>query len=206
MAEPTVTVHRFDDVVVTVDLVEFLDEIGEVDVELQTRLNAELEAYVEENSEFYGETWYNLFAERDSGKVLRLALAKTLDVDPDDPYPLYGFCTANWDNVLSDDFGGTLWGTSEGLFLTVESDGFGMNKTVELRPVSCSEPVVVIAAGSSHIRLGCTSCTFHLETTHHVVDWEQLTRPDPDPSFSDVPRDGLFCPICGQPVVAELLI
>lgn len=200
MAEATVTVHDFDDVTISVDLVEFLDEIGEIDPELQERLNAELDFYVQTHAEYYGESWYNLTAEKDSdsGKVLRLALAATLGVDSDDPYPLYAFTTSNWDNLLSQDFGGTVWGTSKGEFLTVESDGLWLKQRVELRPIDCSEPVWVIATASSHARLGCTVCSFHLDTTCDRLDWAELTRPDPQ--SSEDPCEGLFCPRCGHPV------
>lgn len=202
--EATIDVHRVDDVTVTVDTDAFLEAIGPVDRKVEDALNEALDAYVDEHAYYQSECWYSLSYERDSQKVLRAALATALGTEVGDVSTDYGFSTCNWENALSADFGGTLWEIADGRrFLTIESGDRGfMNATVSVGSVECEEPVYVIEHGSRWVMIGCTECDCRLDTAHDRIAWTELTRQDDD----GWALDGLFCPQCGHPMIAEVWI
>lgn len=77
-----------------------------------------------------------------------------------------------------------------------------MRAVVEVRAVECEEPAHVIAYNSSELAIGCTDCEYSLETGVDRVDWTDLTRAGDE----GLPLEGLFCPKCGYPMVAEVWI
>ncbi|GAA4100947.1 hypothetical protein [Actinomadura miaoliensis] len=202
--EATIAVHRPDDVTFTVDTDAFLGAIGPTDKKVQDALNEALDAYVDEHAYYHSERWYSLLHERDSRKVLREALASSLGLDTDEVSADYEFCTGDWESVLSEDFGGTLWDTADGRrFLTIESGDRGfMNTTVGVRSVECEEPAYVIASCSQWVMIGCTACEYCVDTAHERVTWTNLTRQDDD----GWALDDLFCPRCGHRMIAEVWI
>lgn len=202
--EATVTVHRVDDVTFSVDTGAFLDAIGSVDRKIEDALNDALDAYVDEHAYYHSERWYSLTYERDGHKVLRECLAATLGLDVDDVTSDYGFCTCNWENVLSEDFGGTLWNAADGRrWLTLESGARGsMNALVGVRAVTCEEPAYTIEVASRHVMLGCTPCEYRLDTSSERITWSDLTRDDGE----GWALDGLFCPRCDHAVTAAVHI
>ena len=201
--EARIDVHRVDDVTFTVDTNAFLDAIGPTDRKVEDALNEALDAYVDEHAYYASERWYNLLYERDSGKVLHHAMATALGVDADEVSTDYGFCTCNWENLLSDDLGGTLWDIADGRrYLTIESGDHGfMNATVGVRAVECDEPAYVIETSSRWVMIGCTECDHSLDTANDRVAWTDLTRNDDGWALDD-----LFCPRCGHAMVAEVWI
>ncbi|TDB89137.1 hypothetical protein E1264_09200 [Actinomadura sp. KC216] len=200
--EVSIDVHRLDDVTFTVDTGEFLEAIGPVDRKVEDALNEALDAFVDEHAYYQSERWYSLLHERDSQKVLHHALATALGIDTDEVSTDYSFCTCNFENHLSEDFGGTVWDITDGRrFLTIESGARGfMNASVEVRAITCEEPSYVIAVNSTEVQIGCTACEFTLDTGHERVIWTDLTREDED----GWARDGLFCPRCQAPLTAEV--
>jgi len=198
-----INVHRADDVTFTIDTDEFLDAIGPVAKDVEATLNETLDQSTNELAEYAGQHWYALNGGRDRHNVLGSALAKALGVSDDDLAPDYTFCTSNWTNVLSEDFGGTLWHVKDGRqFLTIESGDAGrMKASVDVREADCQDPSYVIATCSSDVMLGCTNCRFALDTAHQRVAWERLTR-----SGSEGVSEGLHCPDCGEPVISEVWI
>jgi hypothetical protein len=172
-----IEVHAVDDVTAHLDTAELLDAVGAVDRQLEDAVNQALDAYVDEHAYGRYERWYNLSAEPNTERVLRTALATALQIHPNDLTADYSFSTRNWENLLSEDFGGTLWRTT-------------------------AEPEYVIVSCSSNVLIGCTRCGFALDTAHERVSWRQLTRTDSDGWVCD----GLFCPTCDAPVATECWI
>jgi len=204
MLEVESSVHAADDVTFMVDTDAVLDAIGPVDPKIEDALNTALDAYVDDHAYYASEQWYSLLHERDSQEVLRTALASALGIDPEDVSSDYGWCTCNWENILSEDMGGSLWDVADGRrYLTIESGERGfMNAVVGVRSVDCEEPEYVIATATRWVMLGCTECDFIVDTAHEHVRWTELTRLDDD----GWPQDGLFCPRCGHSLSAEIWI
>jgi hypothetical protein len=197
-----IDVHSADDVTLIVETNEFLDAIGPVDDKIERALDEALEAYVDEHAYYHSERWYSLIHERDSQEVLRGGLATALDIDSDDISADYSFCTCNWQNNLSEDFGGTLWTVADGhRYLTIESGEHGyMNSAVGVRSVEYDEPEYLIVHSTSEVMIGCTECDFGLDTAHDRIEWADLTRQDDD----EYALDDLFCPRCGHTMVAQV--
>jgi hypothetical protein len=200
----TINVHRSDDVTFGLDTDEFLDGVGPVDDKIEVTLNEVLDAYLEAHAEYDSQCWYGLDGEEGSRELLKSALAKALSVDADDVWPEYEFCTSNWESLLTEDFGGTLWHIADGReYLTIESGDYGRMKVhVDVRSVECEDPSYVIASCSSNVMIGCTYCSFTFDTSHQRAEWERFTRSDD----AGLLREGLYCPDCGYPMVAEVYI
>jgi hypothetical protein len=159
---------------------------------------------VAEHAEYVSQCWYSLSSAGGSGQVLKTALAKALKMAEDEVMVDLGFCTCNWENLLSSDFGGTLWSATDGSrLLTIESGEVGrMLSAVQVRRVECSEPSYALQCCSSTAQIGCTQCRFLVEELPRWPDWKKLTRCGTD----GVVLKGLYCPHCGGPLVAEVWI
>ena len=200
---PSVDIVKIDDVRVTIDTEEFLDEVTNVAEKRQQLFDQHIFALVAEQKAI---NW------QCGSTIVETALARTFDVDLEQVYRDADVNSQRSENFLATEFTASIWDIDgHDPVVTIESiSNIGsLKSTPQLRISTRYDIEADLHDGYNRLHLWCQRCTHVVELAYESVRWSKYTRRTPTCDEACLTmcngddhelQDGLFCPVCDHPV------